>query len=89
MHHGRILNKAVHEHHAHAPVAGARRATFEQSAADTLTSAPRQNGNTQLGMSVLAREVGRTNDFEIDASDNEDGATCQVDTFDVVAYTII
>jgi hypothetical protein len=40
-------------------------------------------------MSVLAREVGRANDFEIDAGDDKDGATRQVDTFDVVAYTII
>jgi hypothetical protein len=61
----------------------------EQTAADPLAPALRQDRYAQLRVSVLAGEVGRANNREIDISDDKDGATCQVDTFDVVAYTII
>jgi hypothetical protein len=40
-------------------------------------------------MSVLAREVGRANDCEIDTRNDKDSVTYQIDPFDVVAYAII
>jgi hypothetical protein len=63
--------------------------TREQTEADPLAPALRQDGHAQLRMSVLASEVGRANDRETGISDDKDGVACQVDTFDIMAYTIV
>jgi hypothetical protein len=70
-------------------ITGTRRTTCEQSTADPLAAAPRQDGQPQFGMSILVREVSRANDREIGISDDKDSIACQVDTFDIMTYTIV
>ena len=88
-HHDGILDETVHETYPHTPVAGARCATREQTAADPPALTLRQYRNAQLRMSILASEVGRANNREIDVSRDKDSVALEVDTFHIMPSAVV
>jgi hypothetical protein len=89
MHHRGILNKAVHEHDAHAPVPCTRRAPFEQRPTDSVAPILRQDRHAKFRLSVLARKVGRANNRKIGIRDDENSVARQVDAFDIVTHSVL